>query len=97
MNVPVLMLRNRLYHDGHEAQEEEMSKEQNVAAQQRFAEAAGGDYRAFYDVVAPDAVDHDPAPGQSLGPEGFEHFFKELHTAFPDLHITGEQIVADCT
>jgi steroid delta-isomerase-like uncharacterized protein len=72
-----------------------MSKEQNFAAQQSFVAAAGGDYKLFYQVVAPDAVDHDPAPGQGLGPAGFEHFFKELHTAFPDLHITGEQIVAD--
>ena len=72
-----------------------MSKEQNFVAQKRFTEAAGGDYKAFQEVVAPDAVDHDPAPGQGRGPAGFEHFFKELHTAFPDLHITGDQVVAD--
>jgi steroid delta-isomerase-like uncharacterized protein len=74
---------------------ENMSKERNLDVQQRFVEAAGGDYRLFYDVVALDAVDHDPALNQKLGPEGFEHFFKEFHTAFPDLQITGEQVVAD--
>lgn len=72
-----------------------MSKEQNTAAQQRFVEAVEGNYRAFYDAVAPGAVDHDPAPGQGPGPEGFEHFFKDLRTAFPDLQVTGEQLVAD--
>lgn len=85
----------KLYYGGRKVQEEDMSKEQNFAAQQRFAEAAGGDYHAFYEVVAPDAVDHDPAPGQGRGPEGFEHFFKGFRTAFPDLHLTYDQIVAD--
>lgn len=82
-------------HDGCKAQEESLLKEQNMAAERRFAEAARGDYRAFYEVAAPDAVDHDPAPGQGPGPEGFEQFFKELHTAFPDLQVTREQVVAD--
>lgn len=77
------------------AQEEYMPKEQNAAAQQRFVEGVEGDYRAFSEVVAPDAIDHDPAPGQVPGPEGFEHFFRELRTAFPDLQVTAEQVVAD--
>src|SRR5215469_2913656 len=81
--------------DGHKAQEESMSKEQNAAAQQRFVEGVGGDYRAFYEVVAPNAIDHDPAPGQGPGPKGFEHFFQEFRTAFPDLQVVGEQVVAD--
>jgi steroid delta-isomerase-like uncharacterized protein len=72
-----------------------MSKEQNIAAELRYAEAAMGDFRAFYDVVAPDSVDHDAAPGQGPGAEGFEHFFKELYAAFPDLQFVREQVVAD--
>jgi predicted ester cyclase len=72
-----------------------MSKEQNAAAQQRLYEAVGGDYRALYELVAPDAVDHDPAPGQGPGPESFEHFFREFRTAFPDLQVMNEQVVAD--
>ena len=46
-------------------------------------------------MVAPGAVDHDPAPGQAIGPEGFRHFFTELRTAFPDLHLSVEQLIAD--
>ena len=73
-----------------------MSRETNIAAQERFGAAVNsGDFRAFDEVVAPGAVDHDPAPGQAFGPEGFRHFFTELRTAFPDLHLSVEQLVAD--
>jgi len=42
------------------------------------------------DLVAPDSVDHDPAPGQGPGPQGYRDFFGDLRTAFPDLHIEVE-------
>lgn len=73
-----------------------MSKETNIAAQEKFGEAANtGNFDLFDEVVAPDAVDHDPAPGQGRGPEGFKTFFGMMRTAFPDLGIAVEQMVAD--
>jgi steroid delta-isomerase-like uncharacterized protein len=73
-----------------------MSRETNIAAQERFAAAVNsGDFQVFNDVVAPHSVDHDPAPGQAPGPEGYRQFFTELRTAFPDLHISVEHMVAD--
>jgi len=73
-----------------------MTRENNIAAQQRFGEAVNsGDFRAFDDVVAPGAIDHDPGPGQGPGPEGFRQFFTELRTAFPDLAVSVEHMVAD--
>ena len=36
-----------------------------------------------------------PAPGQEAGPEGYVQFFTELRTAFPDLHLTVDKMVAD--
>jgi steroid delta-isomerase-like uncharacterized protein len=76
--------------------EEPMSRESNISAQERFGAAVNsGDFSAFNDVVAPGAVDHDPAPGQAPGPEGFRQFFTQFRTAFPDLHIEVEQMVAD--
>ena len=48
-----------------------MSQHANVAAAQRFGEIVNsGDFAAFNEVVASNAVDHDPAPGQEPGPEG---------------------------
>jgi len=73
-----------------------MSREANIAAQTRFGEAVNtGNFDAFNDVVAPDSVDHDPAPGQVPGPAGFRQFFTELRTAFPDLELSVAHMVAD--
>jgi steroid delta-isomerase-like uncharacterized protein len=75
-----------------------MSKERNVAVQRAFGEAVNtGDVEAFDRLVAPDAVDHDPAPGQTPGPAGYRAFFTEMRTAFPDLHVEVEHLVADDT
>ncbi len=46
-------------------------------------------------VVAPDCHDHDPAPGQHMGPEGYKAFFTELRTAFPDMQVEVKKLVAD--
>lgn len=46
-----------------------MSTETHVSAQQSFDEAVNkGDFDAVETLVAPDSVDHDPAPGQEPGP-----------------------------
>ncbi len=71
-------------------------KKTNVAAQQAFGEAVNtGNLDAFDDLVAPDSVDHDPAPGQGPGPDGYKAFFTDMRTAFPDLHVDVETLVAD--
>ena len=73
-----------------------MSKEQNIVTQQRFGEAVNsGNLTAIHDLMTPDVIDHDPAPDQGPGPEGFVRFFTQLRTAFPDLAIAVEHLVAD--
>ncbi len=73
-----------------------MTKEQNVAAQQRMGEAINaGDLDALDEVMSPDVVDHDPAPDQPAGTQGFKEFFTTMRTAFPDLHVDVEHLVAD--
>lgn len=73
-----------------------MSKESNIETQKKFGDAVNtGNLQAMYDLVADDNVDHDPAPGQVAGPEGYITFFKMMRTAFPDLKIEVEQLVAD--
>ncbi|WP_433511776.1 ester cyclase [Nonomuraea sp. CA-143628] len=72
-----------------------MTYEANVAAQQRFATAVmSGDFAIFDEVVAPDAVDHDPAPGQGPGPDGYKAMFGEMRAAFPDLRVEVEHLIA---
>ena len=73
-----------------------MSQQENIAAQKKFGEAVNsGNLGDLRDIVAPDAVDHDPAPNQGMGPEGFITYFTELRTAFPDLKIVVDHMVAD--
>lgn len=74
-----------------------MSREKNIAAQEQAAEHLNaGDIDAFVETLfAVDAVDHDPAPGQGPGREGFRTFFRTLATAFPDAQIEPATLVAD--
>jgi steroid delta-isomerase-like uncharacterized protein len=73
-----------------------MSKEQNAEALGKFAEAVNtGKYELFDQAVAPDSVDHDPAPGQGPGPKGYRTFFTEMRTAFPDLKADLVALVSD--
>lgn len=73
-----------------------MSKEVNSKALGKFAEAVNsGNFAAFDEVVAPDCIDHDPAPGQVPGPEGYRTFFTGMRTAFPDLSVAPDAVVAD--
>jgi steroid delta-isomerase-like uncharacterized protein len=73
-----------------------MSKAANLAALGKFAEAVNtGKFELFKDSVASGNVDHDPAPGQAPGPEGYRQFFGRLREAFPDLAVGLETMVAD--
>lgn len=73
-----------------------MGKQDNIAAQKRFGEAINtGNLENIREVVAPGAVDHDPAPDQGPGPQGFIDFFTSFRNAFPDLEVAVEQMVAD--
>ncbi|MCC5479477.1 ester cyclase [Streptomyces barringtoniae] len=72
-----------------------MSQQTNIAAQTAFGEAVvTGDLDALEEIVAPGSIDHDPAPGQAPGPEGYKTMFGELRTAFPDLRIAVDHLVA---
>jgi steroid delta-isomerase-like uncharacterized protein len=73
-----------------------MSKEANIATLTKFATAVNtGNFDLFKEAVSPDNVDHDPAPGQVQGPEGYRMYFSALRTAFPDLAVSPETLVAD--
>lgn len=47
-------------------------------------------------IIAQDFVHHDPNTKEfRSGPEGFKHFLARYRNAFPDLHITIEQQIAE--
>lgn len=73
-----------------------MSKESNIATTKKLGEAINeGNLEVFHQIFSPDVVDHDPAPGQGKGPQGFIQFFTQFRAAFPDLKIAVEHMVAD--
>ena len=72
-----------------------MSREDNIAAQERLAEGlVSGNLGVIDKIIADDVVDDDPAPDQGPGPEGFEQFFTTLRNSFPDFNIEPEHVVA---
>ncbi|MBG6217665.1 steroid delta-isomerase-like uncharacterized protein [Arthrobacter sp. CAN_A6] len=73
-----------------------MSREKNMTAQQKLGQLI--ERRAidqFDEVFADNVHDHDPAPDQGPGVQGFKDFWTQFLTAFPDLVLTPETMVAD--
>jgi steroid delta-isomerase-like uncharacterized protein len=77
-------------------EESQLPTEKNRAAQERMAQAINsGRLDVLSEVLAPNVVDHDPAPDQQPGPEGFKRFFATLRSAFPDLTVKPEHMVTN--
>ena len=73
-----------------------MSKEANIATAQKMGEAVNkGHLEVLREVFAANVKDHDPAPDQGSGPEGFIKFFTAFRAAFPDLKIAVDHMVVD--
>ncbi|WP_162051473.1 ester cyclase [Pontibacter pamirensis] len=73
-----------------------MSKQENIETQKQFGEAINkGNLEKFHQLMSPDVVDHDPAPDQGPGPDGFIQFFSTFRSAFPDLEVKVDHMVAD--
>jgi|TARA_B110000263_G_scaffold162479_1_gene141375 steroid delta-isomerase-like uncharacterized protein len=69
---------------------------ENRALFQEFVNGMNKKDVSFVDrLVDPDFVDHDPAPGQAPGLQGIKDLMQMFFTAFPDLHVTVNRLVAD--
>lgn len=47
------------------------------------------------EIVAPDLVEHEEFPGLPGGREGLHQFVSMMHTAFPDLRATPDDIIVE--
>lgn len=56
---------------------------------------ASGSVDTLDEIVAPDVVDHNPAPGQVAGLEGVKQVIAEFRAAFPDGEIVPQELLAD--
>jgi steroid delta-isomerase-like uncharacterized protein len=72
----------------------------NKAAFRRFADAVNsGDWelisKTIDELVGPDALIHTPLPIEATGARKLKEVFARLSQAFPDLHITIEDMIAE--
>jgi steroid delta-isomerase-like uncharacterized protein len=74
-----------------------MTTEENKAKQRRIWEEVfnKGDLSAVGELMANDYVYHGPMGMEYKGPEGFRQMVTMMRAAFPDLHITIEDMVAE--
>ncbi|QSQ13974.1 ester cyclase [Myxococcus landrumensis] len=54
-----------------------------------------GDVDVLDDVIAPDAIDHQPDPGMNPGRDGIKDAFAGMHLAFSDVRFGVEDLVAE--
>jgi predicted ester cyclase len=47
------------------------------------------------ELIAPDFINHEAPPGRDRGPESMRGLATMLRTAFPDLHFTIEELIAE--
>jgi steroid delta-isomerase-like uncharacterized protein len=71
-----------------------MSATEHTAVVQRFVEAFWnrGDFRAADDLMAADAVVHEPVAG---GPADLKGLAQAIRLAFPDWHSTVEEMIVE--
>lgn len=73
-----------------------MAKEAQIEAQQKFGDAINsGNLEELRNLVSPHVKEHDPAPNQGPGPQGYIDFFTMMRNAFPDMKVDVEHMVAD--
>jgi steroid delta-isomerase-like uncharacterized protein len=74
-----------------------MSEENKSVVRREFEEMfnRGGNLDAADEIYAPDYVGHEPAFGDAQGVEGAKQFAADFRQAFPDLHTTIEDMVAE--
>lgn len=54
-----------------------------------------GDEAALDDLLTEGVLDHNPVPGQEPGIAGFRHWMRYVRTAFPDAHVTVEDVLSN--
>ena len=74
-----------------------MSVEENKAVVRRYLEEMvnGADYAVAEEIIAPDYVNHTAGGGIGSGRAGYVQGLRALHTAFPDWHVTIEEMIGE--
>ena len=73
------------------------TQERNKAGFRRIYEEGlnRGDLAVADELIHPDFLNHEAHPGGDWGPESMRALITMLRTAFPDLHFTIEEVIAE--
>ena len=73
-----------------------MSEQNKAKARQFYSEVMQkGNLAMLDELVAPNFVDHQPAPGQMSGSAGVKQFVTSLRSAISGLQVTVEHMIAE--
>jgi steroid delta-isomerase-like uncharacterized protein len=74
-----------------------LSAEENKGKTRRFMDEVfnKGNLAVADELLAPNLIDHNPFPGQPPGVEGLKQATVALRQAFPDLHVTVDEMLSD--
>ncbi|MGE0404902.1 MAG: ester cyclase [Candidatus Korobacteraceae bacterium] len=73
-----------------------MSEENKAKTRQFYSEVLQkGNLAVLDELLAPNFVDHQPAPGQAPGAAGVKQFVTSLHNAISGLQVTVEHVIAE--
>ncbi len=73
-----------------------VSAAQNIEMQKKMGECVStGNLEGLREVFTPDTLDHDPAPTQGPGAQGYIDMFTQMRAAFPDLQLEVNHLVTD--
>src|SRR3954447_9715625 len=80
------------------SQEATMSVEENKAVVRRYLEEIinGANYDIADEIIAPDYINHTAGGGIGSGRAGYVQGLRALHAAFPDWHVTIEEMIGEC-
>lgn len=73
------------------------TRAKNLAAVRRFVEGykSGGDESIADEILSPGFVNYSTLPGVAPDAEGAKTLFRVMRGAFPDLHVTIEDMLCD--
>jgi steroid delta-isomerase-like uncharacterized protein len=92
-----LLLKAQFAGESGQGRRRPVPEEENKTIARRFNEEVWGrgDEAALEELLDPDFVDHDALPGQSPDREGHRQILAAFRSAFPDLSVTTEDVVAE--
>lgn len=72
-----------------------MSEDAKALLQRFYSEVNSGHLEVIDDVIADDFVEHEEFPGIEQNKAGVKQFFTMFRSAFPDMRMEADQIVAE--